>query len=60
MQAIFDCECKYLGVKTVSLEFSDNLPSSLYYEVRAQYDSNNRKVTIKMDFLITIMMRFSW
>lgn len=51
VQAIFDCECKYLGVKTVSLEFSNNLPSSLYYEVRAQYDSNNRKVTIKDELL---------
>ncbi|WP_208896309.1 hypothetical protein [Coprococcus sp. ART55/1] len=48
MKAIFDCESKYLGVQNaVSLEFSDNLPSSLYYEVRAQYDSNNRKITIK-------------
>lgn len=48
VKAIFDCECKYLGVNNaVSLEFSDNLPSSLYYEVRAQYDSNNRKVMIK-------------
>lgn len=48
VKAIFDCESKYLGVQNaVSLEFSDNLPSSLYYEVRAQYDSNNRKITIK-------------